>query len=136
MDWARFNPPVEIADVLAHCPKVIVASTVGELAKLACGDDRADASFEVAYDLPGRSRLSEAIVARVRNGIVVNYTEPYMRRRDPDCMVIGDDQPTDKETFARGSVSPLHRCARKPLPGSRRRSCWFSDSMPDRRIWA
>ena len=107
MDWARFNPPAEIADVLAHCPKVVVASTVGELAKLACGDDRADASFEVAYDLPGRSRVSEAIVARVRNGIVVNYTEPYMRRRDPDCMVIGDDQPTDKETFAQRFGRPF-----------------------------
>jgi hypothetical protein len=22
-----------------------------------------------------------------------------MRRRDPDCMVIGDDQPTDKPTY-------------------------------------
>lgn len=37
--------------------------------------------------------------ARVRNGIVVNYPEPYMRRRDPDCLVIGDDLPTDKPTF-------------------------------------
>ena len=107
MDWARFNPPAEIADVLAHCPKVVVASTVGELAKLACGDDRADASFEVSYDLPGRSRVREAIVARVRNGIVVNYIEPYMRRRDPDCMVIGDDQPTDKETFAQRFGRPF-----------------------------
>jgi len=100
MDWARFNPPAEIADVLAHCPKVVVASTVGGLAKLACGTEQADASFEVAYEIPGRGRVREATVARVRNGIVVNYTEPYMRRRDPDCMVIGDDRPTDKETFS------------------------------------
>jgi hypothetical protein len=38
-------------------------------------------------------------VARVRNGIVANYTEAYMRRRDPDCMFIADDRPTGKPRF-------------------------------------
>lgn len=37
---------------------------------------------------------------RVRNGISANYDDPYVRRRDPDCLVIGDDQPTDKPRFA------------------------------------
>ncbi|MBT8044971.1 MAG: DUF4914 family protein, partial [Verrucomicrobiae bacterium] len=36
---------------------------------------------------------------RVRNGVAANYIEPYMRRRDPDCMVIGDNKPTDKPTY-------------------------------------
>jgi hypothetical protein len=40
------------------------------------------------YDIPNRGKVVEALVCRVRNGISANYTEPYMRRRDPDCMVI------------------------------------------------
>ena len=37
---------------------------------------------------------------RVSNGISANYTEAYMRRRDPNTMVIADNLPTDKERFA------------------------------------
>ncbi len=98
MDWKNLNPPPEAADVLSHCPGVIVASTVDELVALACGNS-SNGFYEVAYDVPGQGRWLEATVAQVRNGIVVNYAEPYMRRRDPDCLVIGDDLPTDKPTF-------------------------------------
>ena len=55
--------------------------------------------FEVAYDVPGRGRVVEATVARCKNGAAVNYTEPYMRRRDPEAMVIADDGPTDKRRY-------------------------------------
>ena len=55
--------------------------------------------MEVAYDVPGKGRIVEAEVVRVRNGISANYPEAYMRRRDPDCMLIADDQPTDKPTY-------------------------------------
>jgi len=96
--WEKYNPPPEIADLFAQCPRVIAASTTGELAELACGGPN-NARFEVTYDLPGRGPVVEATVIRVRNGISVNYTDPYLRRRDPDCMVIADDLPTDKETF-------------------------------------
>jgi hypothetical protein len=55
--------------------------------------------FEVAYDIPGKGNFTEAVVHRVPNGISVNYTESYMRRRDPDTMSIADDLPTDKIRF-------------------------------------
>jgi hypothetical protein len=55
---------------------------------------------EVAYDVEGHGRVVEALVCRVRNGIAVNYPEPYIRRRDPDCMVIGDDLPSDQPYFS------------------------------------
>lgn len=55
--------------------------------------------FEVSYELPGRRRVVEAEVVRCRNGIAVNVPEPYMRRRDPDSMVVADDQPSDKPRF-------------------------------------
>jgi len=98
MTWQKLNPPSDARDILAHCPGVVAASTIGELVDLACGG-AGSTLYEVAYDVPGKGRFVEARVARVRNGVSVNYTEPHMRRRDPDCLVIGDDLPTDKETY-------------------------------------
>jgi hypothetical protein len=99
MDWKILNPPPEAADILAHCPKVTAVDTIEELVNLSCKVN-GNQFYEVAYDVPEKGRIVEAIVSRVRNGISANYTEPYMRRRDPDCLVIGDDLPTDKERFA------------------------------------
>ncbi len=92
------NPPAELADILNHCPGYVVARHARQLADLAVRDLR-EGYHEVAYEVPGRGRVVEARVCRVRNGIAANYLEPYMRRRDPDCMVIGDEQPTNKPTF-------------------------------------
>ena len=94
----KYHPPAEAAEILAHCKKLTLVNTTDELIDLACGGPGSD-YFEVAYDVPGKGRVLEATVARVRNGVAANYTEPYMRRRDPDCMVIGDGLPTDKESF-------------------------------------
>jgi hypothetical protein len=98
MDWTRLNLPPEVDALLASSPKVTVASTTEELSALACGGPNSS-YFEVAYDVPGKGSTVEATVTRVRNGLTVNYPEPYMRRRDPNCLFIGDDQPTDKETY-------------------------------------
>ncbi|HOH42723.1 MAG TPA: DUF4914 family protein [Candidatus Hydrogenedentes bacterium] len=96
--WVYLNPPREVITLLENAPSVITASTTEELVQMACGGPDCD-RCEVAYDVPGQGRVVEATVARVRNGICVNYPEPYMRRRDGDCMVLGDSLPTDKETF-------------------------------------
>jgi hypothetical protein len=53
----------------------------------------------VGYDVEGKGFVEEVKVCRVKNGISANYLESYMRRRDPECMVIGDKEPTDKPTF-------------------------------------
>jgi hypothetical protein len=98
LNWQRYNPPAEAIDVLSHSPNVIVASTSEELVDLACGGPNSS-YFEVAYDVPGKGRYVEATVMRVRNGVAANYTEPYMRRRDPDCLFIADELPTDKTTY-------------------------------------
>ena len=55
--------------------------------------------FTVGYEVSGQGYVEEARVCRVRNGISANYIDPYMRRRDPDCMLIGDGNVTDKPTF-------------------------------------
>ena len=88
----------ELAQVLLRCASVEVAGSLRDLVHLACGG--ADGAFlEVKYELPDGRCVTEATVARVRNGIAVNYPEPYMRRRDPDCMVIADEMQTDKPRF-------------------------------------
>jgi hypothetical protein len=90
--------PKEVEEVFSAAPSVTIASTVDQLVELAT-KDAVNGWHEVAYDLPGGERVVDAVVCRARNGIVANYTESYMRRRDPDCMVIGDKRPTDKPTF-------------------------------------
>lgn len=96
--WQILNPPQETADIFDAAPGVAIPASLTEMMNLSTGN--ADNEFfEVAYDIPDKGRIVEATVARVRNGISANYTEPYMRRRDPQCMVIADDLPTDKTRF-------------------------------------
>jgi hypothetical protein len=98
MHWHKYNLPEDAARIVEASPSVIIASSVNELIDLACGG-LGSSHYEVTYDVPERGETVEAIVARVRNGVSANYPEPYMRRRDPNCMVVADDGPTDQPTF-------------------------------------
>lgn len=95
---AHFHLPPEVEAIFEAAPSVTIASSAEQLAELAVRD-AVQGWHEVAYEVPGRGRVVEAMVCRARNGICANYNEPYMRRRDPDCMVIGDTRPTDKPTY-------------------------------------
>ena len=90
--------PPEAEAILAAAPKVTIARSVDDLIALSTRD-AVNGWHEVAYDVPGRGSVVEAKVCAVKNGIAANYLEPYMRRRDPDCMVIGDNKVTDKPTY-------------------------------------
>lgn len=90
--------PAELLDVLNSCRSYKVFNSVEEL-KIAALGGPANNSYEVKYDVPGKGEFTEAIIHRVSNGVSANYTDAYMRRRDPDTMSIADDLPTDKETF-------------------------------------
>ena len=95
-DNLRVGEPLR--DVLASAPELSIASTIDDLERLACGD--ADITeWEVQYELPDGSSVTQANVVRVKNGIAANYPTPYMRRRDPNCMVIADKKPSDKTTY-------------------------------------
>ena len=98
-DWSRLDLPEELQDVLRSAPAVLWPTSVQALIDHACGGRGSD-HYEVTYDVAGKGKVVEATVARVRNGVAVNYVEPYMRRRDPDCMFIADEQPTNKAKFA------------------------------------
>lgn len=101
-----FALPDDIAALLRAAPSVTVARSTSDLISLAVRDAQ-NGWHEVAYEVPGRGRVVEAHVCQVRNGIAANYLEPYMRRRDPDCMVIGDNQPTDKPTYQERYSQPF-----------------------------
>jgi hypothetical protein len=93
--WAHLNLPPDALAVLEAAPSVTVVGTVEELRAAAVGDG----TMEVAYDVPGKGRVVEAVAVAVRNGVSANYVEPYMRRRDADALVVGDELPTDKARY-------------------------------------
>jgi len=92
--------PNDAVKILKGCKSFRVFDNVEQLAIAAVGGENNN-SFEVQYALPDKTIVTEAVIHRVTNGISANYTEPYMRRRDPDTMLIGDNLPTDKERFSK-----------------------------------
>jgi len=96
-ELSKFSFTKDIADIIENCKKVIIPKTRPELVELALGGEGADV-FTVEYDVNGKP-FTEVSVVRCKNGAVVNFTEDYMRRRDPDCLIIADDKPTDKPSF-------------------------------------
>jgi len=90
--------PENSYSVLKNCKSLKVFNTTAELAEAATNGTQ-NSKFFVKYEIPGKGEYTEAEVHRVRNGISVNYTEAYMRRRDPGTMSIADNLPTDKQRF-------------------------------------
>ena len=86
--------PAELRAALERAGERVVPETREEMLELAMGGE--SDCFEVAYNVPERGRVVDTTVVRCRNGVVVNYPEAYMRRRDPNCMFIGDEAATDK----------------------------------------
>ena len=95
--FERFTLPDELREVIYNSPSVIIPTSKEVLFELIFGNEHTD-KIEVTYDVQGRS-IKVAEVVRCKNGAAVNFPEDYMRRRDPDCMRIGDDLPTDKPRF-------------------------------------
>ena len=93
---SRFNLDENMKAIIEAAPSVTVPATRAELLALAMGGE--EEVFNVDYEINGETVL-ETTVTKCKNGVSVNYVEPYMRRRDPQCTVIGDDLPTDKMTY-------------------------------------
>ena len=93
----RFKFTEDISKIISNCKGVTVPKSRAELISMAFGAKNAD-SFEVNYEVNGEI-VNEATIVRCKNGIAVNFPEDYMRRRDPDCMIVADDKPTDRPTF-------------------------------------
>lgn len=93
----KFTLPKELERIIANSPSVIIPESKETLYELIFGNEHTN-KIEVLYDVNG-NMVKEAEVVRCKNGAAVNYMEDYMRRRDPDCMRVADDQPTDKPKF-------------------------------------
>ena len=96
---ARLHLPDDVAEILEGAQGIILPDTRGELLELAMGK-KSQLQFQVEYEVEGMGNVLEATVTKCRNGIVVNYMDDYMRRRDPDCLVVADQMDTDKPRFA------------------------------------
>lgn len=94
----KINLSDQVIEVLEAAAEIVVPRDREELVRMAFGPENADL-FEVSYDVPGMGRVLEATVARCKNGAAVNYPDIYMRRRDPDSMVIADEGDTDKPVY-------------------------------------
>lgn len=92
--------PEDLKDLVKSAKSFKVARKTEDLVDLCLGDSTTD-EYTVSYDIPGQDRsVDEVVVCRVKNGISANYTEAYMRRRDPNCMYIADDKPTNKRKYS------------------------------------
>jgi hypothetical protein len=98
LEQKKITLPEDIFDLINSCKSFTVYNTVDQLAVAAVGG-KENNTFEVKYHIPGKGEVTEALIHRVTNGISANYTESYMRRRDPETMAISDDLPTDKMRF-------------------------------------
>ena len=87
--------PGDLVSLLEKGMQITIPETRSGLLETAMGGEGTDL-FEVIFDVPGKGNVTEATVARCKNGAVVNYTDTYMRRRDPECMVISDNGESDK----------------------------------------
>jgi hypothetical protein len=78
--------------------EVILAESKQDILDIAMGRS-GQSTYEVFYETPGKGKIIEANVVKCKNGLSVNYPDTSMRRRDPNCMTIADNKPTDKPRF-------------------------------------
>ena len=91
----KFSLPKETADVLNNCRGIVMPRSRAEFIELALGGAN---SFDVTYEANGKT-VPEAHVVRCKNGVAVNFSEDHMRRRDPDCLVVADNLPTNQPRY-------------------------------------
>jgi len=93
--------------------EIIIPKSKKELFELALGGPENNV-LDVSYDINGKT-IKEASVVRCKNGIVINYDDISMRRRDPNSMVIADDLPTDKPTHLEKFGKPFDDIRKETL---------------------
>ncbi len=91
--WDTWLVDDEVKRILSSAEKVELPKRRDDLFELATGGGKD--TFVIEYEIAGKI-VKEAEVVNCRNGLSVNYYDPGMRRRDPDCLIIGDELGTDK----------------------------------------
>lgn len=95
-NWNRLRAGPELLTLLHESPSVTVPESRRALYDLILPPG--EQTGEVGYPVEGEW-VTEATLTRCRNGTAINYPEPAMRRRDPDCLSVADDGPTDRPRF-------------------------------------
>ena len=96
--WQSWNISKELKEIFDKSSNVILPKNRDELIELSVGG-KDNLTYNVEYPVEGQGNVVEATVTKCKNGIGINYPDPYMRRRDPDCMVVNNIAMTDKVTF-------------------------------------
>lgn len=94
----KVNLPSYVREIIQNCQELIIPSTREEIVSLSCDGTR-DGVFNVEYEVEGYGKVCEANVTLCKNGVVVNYPDDYMRRRDPECLLVADGNDTDKPKY-------------------------------------
>lgn len=95
--WDHWKISQEVKDLLSHAKSVRIVKNRKELFDLASGGGKDN--FTVEYELSDGKCVKEATVVKCNNGLVINYFDKEMRRRDPDCLIVGDENITDKPKY-------------------------------------
>ncbi len=90
--------PQQTRELLLNTKKITLATTIDDLLDLTM-EGMVDGINKVEYEVEGQGTVTEATVHKVRNGVSVNYIDPYMRRRDSESMLIGDEMPSEKKRY-------------------------------------
>ena len=85
--FGRFVLPEDLHAALLKCRSIAYIETQEELDELVFGPTHSS-RYDVVYNIVGNGSVKEAEVIRCKNGASVNFMEDYMRRRDPNSMVI------------------------------------------------
>lgn len=96
--FSKMSLPDCLKDIINNTKhNIIIPESKTELFDLSLGG-KENKTWDVNYDINGKT-VREAYVVLCKNGIVANFDDITMRRRDPDSMVIADSKPTDKKTY-------------------------------------
>jgi hypothetical protein len=96
--WNYIYLKEDLINLFNSCKSVEVITELQRLNELSA-PVKGNNFFDVEYKIPDGKIIKEVYVSNVKNGICANYYEDYMRRRDPNTMLIGDNLPTDKKRY-------------------------------------
>ena len=88
----------EIVNILQASPELLFLSSKRELISEIFENDTTH-HVDIEFDLGNGKFYKEISVIRCKNGLSVNFFDTYMRRRDPNAMVIADNNSTNKKTY-------------------------------------
>src|SRR5580704_16860206 len=124
--WPELELPPHVCEALSAVPLIQAPETRLQLMDWALGRSTGETDwtlgnrddhgqYEAVFQTPGLGRVTEAIITKARNGLAINFPEPAMRCRDPDAMLIGDQLPTDKPTYADRFGEPFDQTRQQTL---------------------